>query len=249
MGFLDQLKTLLGGHGGADAVRMSGPLTVADAKKALARVAVQQPLLSMRNVAEALHDLQQEAPAFVTYGMDHYFNSPKLVRFQNSGGRQIDVDAIATLHAQPGPLADEVTIQHLLDDIDDRRGHASADAQIGRIDIAPLASKTAEVLGGAKPGDAASRSWLFAVLDQIDTIDEATGGNLKPLADALEPATGAMEATAGAMRAALVGALAIEDEGLRAALLDPSAVTDAYDQAVKAFERHGIAVPETVELG
>ncbi|KAB8291022.1 hypothetical protein DSM100685_1284 [Bifidobacterium avesanii] len=251
MGFLDGLKSLFAGHGSAGAVKIGGPLTVADAKKALSRVVVQQPLLSMRPVAEAMKDLQERTPAFVTYAMDHYFNSPKLVRFQNSGGRQLDVDAIASLHAQPGPLADEVAIQHLLDDIDDRRGHASADAEIGHIDVTPVARKTAEVLNAAADSPEA-RHWLYALLDQIATIDEVTGGDLAPLADALSPALGtAIEASTAGIRAALVDALGIgsgNDDGLRAALLDPAATTDAYMKAVKILESHGIEVPGSVEL-
>lgn len=257
MGFLDQLKSMFGGHGSANAVAIGGPLTVADAKKALARVIVQQPLLSMRPVAEAVRDLQSQTPAFVTYGMDHYFNSPKLVRFQNSGGRQLDVDAIGSLHAQPGPLADEVTIQHLLDDIEDRRGHASADAEIGHIDVKPVAAKTAEVLGQAGSADSpAARDWMFALLDQIGVIDEVTGGDLKPLADALAGAgfLGSVEASAAGIRKALVDALGIGSgsgsgaSGLREALLDPTATTDAYMEAVAILGKHGIEVPKSVEL-
>ncbi|NMN01170.1 hypothetical protein G1C96_1755 [Bifidobacterium sp. DSM 109958] len=252
MGFLDQLRTMFAGHSGTGRVRIGGPLAVPDAKRALTHVLVQQPLLGMRPVAEALRDLQRETPWLVTYGMDHYFNSPKLVRFQNSGGKQLDVDAIATLHAQPGPLADEVTIQHLLDDIEDRRGHASADAQIGHISVTPVARRTAEVLGGAKAGaaadDAAVRDWLFALLDQIGVIDEVTGGDLKPLADALKPAIGEAEVSAAGLRGAVADALGIADAGLRAALIDQTTATDAYLAAVEILSRHGIEVPETVEL-
>ena len=270
MGFLDQLKSMFAGHRGAGAVRIGEPPTIADAKRALAHVLVQQPLLDMRKVAEAVDDLQQATPWLVTYGMDHYFNSPKLVRFQNSGGRQLDVDVIASLHAKPGPLASEVAIQHLLDDIDDRRGHASADAEIGHIDVAPLAARTAEVLGqGGSADSPAVRDWLFALLDQIDVIDEATGGDLRPLAEALRPAVGEAEASAPGLRGALVEALGIGvdgagetigaaggsgnsegsgNSGLRAALLDPTAVTDAYMQGVGILSRHGIEVPASVEL-
>lgn len=258
MGFLERLRSAFGGHGGANAVRIGGPLTVADAKRALAHVAVQQPLLSMRAVAEALDAVQRGTPWLVTYAMDHYYNTPKLVRFQNSGGRQIDVDAIGTLHARSGPLADEVTIQHLLDDIDDRRGHAKADAEIGHIDVAPLAARTAEVLGQEGSADSpAVRDWLFALLDQIDVIDEATGSDLRPLAETLRPAVGEAEASAPGLRGALVEALGIgadgaaggsRNSGLRAALLDPTAVTDAYMQGVEILSRHGIEVPASVEL-
>lgn len=261
MGFLDGLKSLFAGHGSGDRIRIGGPLTVADAKKALARVAVQQPLLAMRTVAEAMRDMQEQTPAFVTYSMDHYFNAPKLVRFQNSGGRQLDVDAISALHAQPGPLADEVTIQHLLGDIDDRRGHASADAEIGHIDVTPVARKTAEVLAEAGSASApGARHWMFALLDQIGTIDEVTGGNLEPLAQALSGSglpelsdlSGgtAPQPTAAGIRKALVEALGIRDggNGLQSALLDPAASTDAYMQAVKILEEHGIEVPHVVDL-
>lgn len=261
MGFLDELKSLFAGHGSGNRIRIGGPLTMADAKQALARVVVQQPLLSMRPVAEAMRDMQERTPAFVTVSMDHYFNAPKLVRFQNSGGRQLDVDAIAALHAQPGPLADEVTIQHLLGDIDDRRGHASADAEIGHIDVTPVARNTAEVLAQAGSADApAARHWMFALLDQIGTIDEVTGGTLGPLAKALSSSgfpelselsgENAPQSAAAGIRQALVEALGIPDggNGLRTALLDPAATTDAYLEAVKILEGHGIEVPHIVDL-
>ena len=260
MGFLDALKSVFVGHGSASAgsVKLCGPVPLATAKKALARVIVQQPLLSMRQVAEALHDLQAQTPALVTFTMDHYFNNPKVVRFQNSGGKQLDVDAIVSLHAEPGVLADTVTIQHLLDDIDDRRGHQSADAEIGHIDCSPLANATAEVFSGAQSnggnGDAGNgtvRNWLFALLDQLDTIAEVTS-SIAPLASALGtalPKSGLSDQSdAAAIRTALVDALRIDNADLRSALGNPAAATTVYLPALEILKAHGIEVPATVAL-
>ena len=260
MGFLDALKSVFSGHGGAavGSVKFGGPLPLATAKKALARVIVQQPLLSMRQVAEALRDLQAQSPALVTFSMDHYFNNPKVVRFQNSGGKQLDVDAIVSLHAEPGVLADTVTIQHLLDDIDDRRGHQSADAEIGHIDCAPLAKATAEALSGGQSangsGDAGNdtvRNWLFALLDQLGTIAEVTS-SLAPLAAVLGtalPQSGLSEKSdAAAIRAALIDALQIDNADLRNALGNPAAATTVYLPALEILKAHGIGVPASVAL-
>lgn len=153
--------------GGANAVRIGVPLTVRRAKRTMSRLVLRQPLTALRPTAEALREVQRTLPMLVTASMDHYCNGPRLVRFQNSGGRQIDVDAVARMHGEAGVLGDAVSIQHMLGDIDDRRGHLGAD-EVGSVDCTPLAQATARALAssamgsrspGRSPGrDRASRS-------------------------------------------------------------------------------------------
>ncbi|MEE8668958.1 MAG: hypothetical protein SOI13_05785 [Bifidobacterium mongoliense] len=189
--------------GGANAVRIGVPLTVRRAKQTMSRLVLQQPLTALRPTAEALWEVQRTLPMLVTASMDHYCNGPRLVRFQNSGGRQIDVDAVARMHGEAGVLGDAVSIQHMLGDIDDRRGHLGAD-EVGSVDCTPLAQATTRALassgtgepesgresgsGQGEPLGSARRRWLFALYDQAPDIVEACGGRIAPLLEALRGA-------------------------------------------------------------
>ncbi|MDN6025398.1 hypothetical protein [Bifidobacterium mongoliense] len=205
--------------GGANAVRIGVPLTVRRAKRRMSRLVLRQPLTALRPTAEALWEVQRTLPMLVTASMDHYCNGPRLVRFQNSGGRQIDVDAVARMHGEAGVLGDAVSIQHMLGDIDDRRGHLGAD-EVGSVDCTPLAQATARALAssamgesesGQEPGSgqgeplgSARRRWLFALHDQAPDIVEACGGRITPLLEALRgagdiAAQGVADGNAGAV--------------------------------------------------
>jgi hypothetical protein len=189
--------------GGANAVRIGVPLTVRRAKQTMSRLVLQQPLTALRPTAEALREVQRTLSMLVTASMDHYCNGPRLVRFQNSGGRQIDVDAVARMHGEAGVLADAVSIQHMLGDIDDRRGHLGAD-EVGSVDSTPLAQATTRALASSGRGEPESRResgsgqgeplgsdrrrWLFALYDQAPDIVEACGGRIAPLLEALRGA-------------------------------------------------------------
>lgn len=130
------------------------------------------------------------------------------MRFQSEDGKFIDADAIATAYAQTIVLQDKCEIQHLMNDIADNREHrdpAKAPAvpidELVRITRERLTEEDDATAGtGTADDDAADtttsvtqamtprRTWLFALYDQLDDIDEATKHNLAPLAEALEEA-------------------------------------------------------------
>ncbi|MBW3092828.1 hypothetical protein KIH79_07805 [Bifidobacterium sp. 82T10] len=258
MGFIDLVEHLFA-HDAPNTAKIGKPLTLRDAKTALAMVAVHQPLADMRKVADAVKQLQDEFPQYATYGMTHYYNEPKRVRFQSEGGRFVDADAIADAFAASAILQDEITIQHLMGDIADNREHRDP-AKTPAIPADELAKRTREHLSGTD--DAARRAWLFALYDQLDDIDEATKDGLEPLRSALADAAAsgapAAEAPAAAddksaTRAQIVALLfpdpsSAAGDAAHRALSDPQAATDDYMAAVRVFRDHGVSVPESVTL-
>jgi hypothetical protein len=195
MGFFDNLKSKFTGH--HHRVQIGDPLTVRSAKQTLSRILLQEPLEDMRKTANAVHEMESQTPEFVTYTMSHYYSSPRLVRFQSSGGKQMDVDAIGALYSSPGVLQDECAIQHLMGDIDDLRGHMTAD-EIGKVSVDELAARTSKVIDNAGSlRDPALRNWLLAIHDQLGDIIEATGGKVQPLIDMLNTSLALRETSCG----------------------------------------------------
>ncbi|KFI49799.1 hypothetical protein [Bifidobacterium biavatii] len=256
MGFIDLVEHLFA-HDAPNTVKIGRPLALRDAKTALAMIAVHQPLADMRKVADAVRQLQDEFPQYATYGMTHYYNEPKRVRFQSEGGKFVDADAIADAFAASAILQDEITIQHLMGDIADNREHRDP-AKTPAVPADELAQRTREHLSGTD--DAARRAWLYALYDQLDDIDEATKGGLEPLRNVLsDAASGAAETPDGtddaktAIRARIVALLFPDAESAAGdaahrALSDPQAETDDYMAAVQIFRDHGVSVPESVTL-
>ena len=121
MGLFDSLKNMFAHHEHHHGASIGQPLTLADAKAVLAFIVVHQQLADMRKVADAVKQLQDEMPQYITFGMSHYYSEPKRVRFQSEGGKFIDADAIATAFAETTVLQDECKIQHLMGDIEDNR--------------------------------------------------------------------------------------------------------------------------------
>lgn len=123
MGLFDSLKNMFAHHEHHHGASIGQSLTLADAKAVLAFIVVHQQLADMRKVADAVKQLQDEMPQYITFGMSHYYSEPKRVRFQSEGGKFIDADAIATAFAETTVLQDECKIQHLMGDIEDNREH------------------------------------------------------------------------------------------------------------------------------
>ena len=123
MGLFDSLKNMFAHHEHHHGASIGQPLTLADAKAVLAFIVVHQQLADMRKVADAVKQLQDEMPQYITFGMSHYYSEPKRVRFQSEGGKFIDADAIATAFAETTVLQDECKIHHLMGDIEDNREH------------------------------------------------------------------------------------------------------------------------------
>lgn len=268
MGFMDLVEHLFR-HDDGHTVRIGQPLSLRDAKTALAMIAVHQPLADMRKVADAVKQLQDEFPQYATYAMTHYYNEPKRVRFQSEGGTFLDADAIATAFAQSTVLRDEATIQHLIGDIADNREHRDPDATPA-VPVDAVADETATRLAGAAD---ARRAWLFALYDQSDDIEEATKGGTERLRATLERAvahvggTDAADTTADTDKthapsiarlivtllfpAQTTGAATTSSattDAAQRALADPDTPSDAYMAAVQVFRDHSVAVPDTVTL-
>lgn len=256
MGFIDFVEHLFA-HDAPNTVKIGKPLALRDAKTALAMIAVHQPLADMRKVADAVKQLQDEFPQFATYGMTHYYNEPKRVRFQSEGGRFVDADAIADAFAQSVILQDEITIQHLMGDIADNREHRDP-ATTPAIPIDELTKRTSDHLIG-QDDETVRRAWLFALYDQLDDIDEATKGGLEPLRVVLTNA-GASSGTTehendarSSIRTQIVALLfpdssSSADDAAYRVLSDPQTATDDYMAAVQIFRDHGVSVPESVTL-
>ncbi|MCH9275049.1 hypothetical protein JS533_001965 [Bifidobacterium amazonense] len=250
MGFIDLVEHLFA-HDTQHTAKIGRPLSLRDAKTVLAMIAVHQPLADMRKVADAVKQLQDEFPQYATYGMTHYYNEPKRVRFQSEGGRFVDADAIADAFAASTILQDEITIQHLMGDIADNREHRDPE-KTPAIPADELARTTAERLSGTD--ETARRAWLFALYDQLDDIDEATKGGLDPLRKALAGgADGDSGDAVAGIRRRIVDLLfpaadsAAGDAAYRV-LSDPQAATDDYMAAVQVFRDHGVNVPESEPL-
>ena len=183
MGLFDSLKNMFAHHEHHHGASIGQPLTLADAKAVLAFIVVHQQLADMRKVADAVKQLQDEMPQYITFGMSHYYSEPKRVRFQSEGGKFIDADAIATAFAETTVLQDECKIQHLMGDIEDNREHRDP-AKTPAVPIDELVRVTNERLATGND-EGQRRAWLFALFDQLDDIAEATKNNLEPLAAAL----------------------------------------------------------------
>lgn len=195
MGLFDSLKNMFAHHEHHHGGGIGQPLTLADAKAILAFIVVHQQLADMRKVADAVKQLQDEMPQYITFGMSHYYSEPKRVRFQSEGGKFIDADAIATAFAETTVLQDECEIQHLMGDIEDNREHRDP-AKTPAVPIDELVRVTDERLTTGNDEEQ-SRAWLFALFDQLDDIAEATKNNLEPLATALDTTLQNSSATIG----------------------------------------------------
>ena len=168
MGLFDSLKNMFAHHEHHHGASIGQPLTLADAKAVLAFIVVHQQLADMRKVADAVKQLQDEMPQYITFGMSHYYSEPKRVRFQSEGGKFIDADAIATAFAETTVLQDECEIQHLMGDIEDNREHRDP-AKTPAVPIDELVRVTDERLATGNDEER-SRAWLFALFDQLDDI-------------------------------------------------------------------------------
>ena len=184
MGLFDSLKNMFAHHEHHHGASIGQSLTLADAKAILAFIVVHQQLADMRKVADAVKQLQDEMPQYITFGMSHYYSEPKRVRFQSEGGKFIDADAIATAFAETTVLQDECEIQHLMGDIEDNREHRDP-AKTPAVPIDELVRVTNERFAAGND-EGQRRAWLFALFDQLDDIAEATKNNLEPLAAALD---------------------------------------------------------------
>ena len=195
MGLFDSLKNMFAHHEHHHGASIGQSLTLADAKAILAFIVVHQQLADMRKVADAVKQLQDEMPQYITFGMSHYYSEPKRVRFQSEGGKFIDADAIATAFAETTVLQDECEIQHLMGDIEDNREHRDP-AKTPAVPIDELVRVTNERLATGNDEER-SRAWLFALFDQLDDIAEATKNNLEPLVTALDTTLQNSSATIG----------------------------------------------------
>lgn len=195
MGLFDSLKNMFAHHEHHHGGGIGQPLALADAKAVLAFIVVHQQLADMRKVADAVKQLQDEMPQYITFGMSHYYSEPKRVRFQSEGGKFIDADAIATAFAETTVLQDECEIQHLMGDIEDNREHRDP-AKTPAVPIDELVRVTDERLATGNDEEQ-SRAWLFALFDQLDDIAEATKNNLEPLVTALDTTLQNSSATIG----------------------------------------------------
>ena len=195
MGLFDSLKNMFAHHEHHHGGGIGQPLTLADAKAVLAFIVVHQQLADMRKVADAVKQLQDEMPQYITFGMSHYYSEPKRVRFQSEGGKFIDADAIATAFVETTVLQDECEIQHLMGDIEDNREHRDP-AKTPAVPIDELVRVTDERLATGNDEEQ-SRAWLFALFDQLDDIAEATKNNLVPLVTALDTTLQNSSATIG----------------------------------------------------
>lgn len=184
MGLFDSLKNMFAHHEHHHGASIGQPLTLTDTKAVLAFIVLHQHLADMRKVAEAVKQLQDEMPQYITFGMSHYYSEPKRVRFQSEGGKFIDAYAIATAFAETTVLQDECEIQHLMGDIEDNREHRDP-AKTPAVPIDELVRVTNERFAAGND-EGQRRAWLFALFDQLDDIAEATKNNLEPLAAALD---------------------------------------------------------------
>ena len=184
MGLFDSLKNMFAHHEHHHGASIGQPLTLTDTKAVLAFIVLHQHLADMRKVAEAVKQLQDEMPQYITFGMSHYYSEPKRVRFQSEGGKFIDADAIATAFAETTVLQDECEIQHLMGDIEDNREHRDP-AKTPAVPIDELVRVTNERFAAGND-EGQRRAWLVALFDQLDDIAEATKNNLEPLAAALD---------------------------------------------------------------
>lgn len=271
MGLFDSLKNVFAHHE-HHGTRIGQPLTLADAKAVLAFIVVHQQLADMRKVADAVKQLQDEMPQYITFGMSHYYSEPKRVRFQSEGGKFIDADATATAFAETTVLQDECEIQHLMGDIEDNREHRDP-AKTPAVPIDELVRVTDERLATGNDEEQ-SRAWLFALFDQLDDIAEATKNNLEPLVTALDTTLQNSSATignsattdagnssnnanAGDARSRIISLIAdalfpaaessktsepSASAAIRELMLNPTATSLDYMPAIDVLRAHGLAI-------
>ena len=259
MGLFDSLKNMFAHHEHHHGGGIGQPLTLADTKAVLAFIVVHQQLADMRKVADAVKQLQDEMPQYITFGMSHYYSEPKRVRFQSEGGKFIDADAIATAFAETTVLQDECEIQHLMGDIEDNREHRDP-AKTPAVPIDELVRVTDERLATGNDEEQ-SRAWLFALFDQLDDIAEATKNNLEPLVTALDTtlqnssATIGNSATTDASRIISLIADALfpaaessktsessASAAIRELMLNPTATSLNYMLAIDVLRAHGLTI-------
>lgn len=272
MGLFDSLKNMFAHHEHHRGGGIGQPLTLADAKAVLAFIVVHQQLADMRKVADAVKQLQDEMPQYITFGMSHYYSEPKRVRFQSEGGKFIDADAIATAFAETTVLQDECEIQHLMGDIEDNREHRDP-AKTPAVPIDELVRVTDERLATGNDEEQ-SRAWLFALFDQLDDIAEATKNNLEPLVTALDTTLQNSSATignsattdagnssnnanAGDARSRIISLIAdalfpaaessktsesSASAAIRELMLDPTATSLDYMPAIDVLRAHGLTI-------
>lgn len=272
MGLFDSLKNMFAHHEHHHGGGIGQPLTLADAKAVLAFIVVHQQLADMRKVADAVKQLQDEMPQYITFGMSHYYSEPKRVRFQSEGGKFIDADAIATAFAGTTVLQDECKIQHLMGDIEDNREHRDP-AKTPAVPIDELVRVTDERLTTGNDEEQ-SRAWLFALFDQLDDIAEATKNNLEPLVTALDTTLQNSSATignsattdagnssnnanAGDARSRIISLIAgalfpaaessktsesSASAAIRELMLDPTATSLDYMLAIDVLRAHGLTI-------
>lgn len=272
MGLFDSLKNMFAHHEHHHGASIGQSLTLADAKAILAFIVVHQQLADMRKVADAVKQLQDEMPQYITFGMSHYYSEPKRVRFQSEGGKFIDADAIATAFAETTVLQDECEIQHLMGDIEDNREHRDP-AKTPAVPIDELVRVTNERLATGNDEER-SRAWLFALFDQLDDIAEATKNNLEPLATALDTTlqnssatignsattdagSSSNNANAGDARSRIISLIAdalfpaaessqtsesSASAALRELMLNPTATSLDYMPAIDVLRAHGLTI-------
>lgn len=225
MGFLDHIKAAFGGAKGHKP-KMGEPMTLTQAKAALADEVSGQPLADMRRTAERVKQLNDEMPYYVTFAMSYYCDSTRLVRFTNNGGMQMDADRTAALYGQTTVLQDERVIQKHIGNLYEMRERLDP-SDIGSTDPAPLAAITAEATAA---GGERLHSWLFALLDQAADIAEATGGNVAPIIAAL-PALGEEAVPEADLHQAVVARLWPDPSQIPAAIAHPDTPSTDYLQA------------------
>ena len=272
MGLFDSLKNMFAHHEHHHGGGIGQPLTLADAKAVLAFIVVHQQLADMRKVADAVKQLQDEMPQYITFGMSHYYSEPKRVRFQSEGGKFIDADAIATAFAETTVLQDECEIQHLMGDIEDNREHRDP-AKTPAVPIDELVRVTDERLTTGNDEEQ-SRAWLFALFDQLDDIAEATKNNLEPLVTALDTTlqnsyatignsattdagNSSNNANAGDARSRIISLIAdalfpaaessktsesSASAAIRELMLNPTATSLDYMPAIDVLRAHGLTI-------
>ncbi|NMM94197.1 hypothetical protein [Bifidobacterium oedipodis] len=234
MGLWDKIAESLHIHAPKKTAAPGEPMTFEQAKELLTTTLLEQPLSDMKLTAQRAKRLNDEMPQFVTFAMSHYFNRPRLVRFTNEGGKQIDADAISRLFAQTTILQFECEIQRMIGDLDEMRGRLRPD-QIGHVDPTPIIEQTKRILAastatkgdnGTGHLDGQARAWLYALMDQSSDIDEATGGNQLGILKALG------NEQAGSIAETAASVLSKDcNESVPAYCVDPTATTTDYMKA------------------
>lgn len=226
MSLMDKIKAAFSGSKGKKP-KMGEPMTLAQAKAALADEVSAQPLADMRRTAERVKRLNDEMPQYVTFAMSYYCDSTRLVRFTNNGGKQMDADRTAALYGQTAILQDECVIQKHIGNLYEMRERLDP-SQIGHTDPTPLADLTREAVTA---GGERLHSWLYALLDQAADITEATGGNVASIIEALPAGAGAAGTAGSDLYQAVLSCLYPDQSVVPAALAHPDEPSDDYLKA------------------